>query len=258
MGSVAIAYSGGVDSALVLAAAHSVLGKNAVAVTADSASLARRELNTAGRLAEKLGADHRVLSTHEMASPDYTANPVNRCYHCKSELYSQLRRLADERGLKHLVNGTNLDDLGDHRPGLAAAREYGVLSPLCDAGMSKQDVRDLARQWGLPVWDKPAMPCLSSRIPYGDAITIEKLAMIERAEDYLVSLGFRQLRVRHLGESARIELLQDDLPRFYREKLFDGVRRHFREIGFTDVVVDPRGFQSGRLNEAIPSASGSQ
>ena len=254
MDSVAVAYSGGVDSALVLAVAHSVLNDNTLAVTGRSASLAQRELEAAMDFAEKLGVEHCVIDTEEVASPNYAANPVNRCYYCKSELYSQLQKVADQRGLKYIVNGTNVDDLGDHRPGLDSAREANVRSPLCEAGMTKQDVRDLARQLDLPVWDKPAMPCLSSRIPYEQAVTPEKLAMIEKAEDFLIALGFTQLRVRHYGESARIELPIEDLPRFYKDNLFEPVRKRFLEIGFKQVTVDPEGFRSGRLNEAVSAA----
>ena len=256
MGSVAVAYSGGVDSALVLAVAHSVLNGNTLAVTGRSASLAQRELESAKELAESLGVEHRVIDTEEVTSPDYAANPINRCYYCKSELYSQLQKVADQHHLKHIVNGTNVDDLGDHRPGLDSAREAGVRSPLCEAGFTKQDVRDLARQLELPVWDKPAMPCLSSRIPYEQAVTPEKLAMIEQAEDFLIALGFRQLRVRHYGESARIELPQEDLPRFYKENLFEPVHKRLLEIGFKQVTVDPEGFSSGRLNEAVATGIG--
>jgi uncharacterized protein len=255
MGSVAVAYSGGVDSALLLAVAHSVLNGRTLAVTGNSASLARRELEAATELAKKLGVEHRIIDTQEVASPDYAANPVNRCYYCKWELYSKLQKVADQHHLKHIVNGTNVDDLGDHRPGLDSAREANVRSPLCEAEFTKQDVRDLARQLRLPVWDKPAMPCLSSRIPYEQAVTPEKLAMIEQAEDFLIALGFTQMRVRHFGESARIELLPEDLPRFYKENLFEPVHKRMLEIGFKAVTVDPEGFRSGRLNEAL-SATG--
>ena len=253
MGSVAIAYSGGVDSALVLAVAHSVLNDNALAVTGKSASLAQRELEGATDLAKKLSVEHCVIDTQEVSSPNYAANPINRCYYCKSELYSQLIKLADQKNIKTIVNGTNVDDLGDHRPGLDSAREANVRSPLCEAGFTKQDVRDLARQLDLPVWDKPAMPCLSSRIPYEQSVTPEKLAMIEQAEDFLIALGFTQLRVRHFGESARIELPIEDLPRFYKDNLFEPVRQRFLEIGFKQVTVDPEGFRSGRLNEVMSS-----
>lgn len=254
MGSVAVAYSGGVDSALVLAVAHSVLNGKTLAVTGNSASLARREREAAIRLARKIGVEHQIIDTGEVALPEYAANPANRCYYCKSELYTQLRQVADQRQLKHLVNGTNVDDLGDHRPGRVSAREAGVRSPLCEAGFTKQEVRDLARRLGLPVWDKPAMPCLSSRIPYEQSITPEKLARVEQAEDFLISLGFKQLRVRHIEDSARIELPREDLPRFYKENLFEPVRKRFLEIGFQEVTVDPEGFRSGRLNESLPLA----
>jgi uncharacterized protein len=253
MESVAVAYSGGVDSALVLAVAHSVLMEKTLAVTGNSASLAQRERVAAAEFAASLGIEHLVINTEEVSSPNYAANPVNRCYYCKSELYSKLKKVVGQRNLKHIVNGTNVDDLGDHRPGLDSAREANVRSPLCEAGFTKQDVRDLARQLNLPVWGKPAMPCLSSRIPYEQAVTPEKLAMIEQAEDFLIALGFTQLRVRHYGESARIELPQEDLPRFYKENLFEPTHQRFQEIGFQQVTVDPEGFRSGRLNEAITS-----
>ena len=253
MDSVAVAYSGGVDSALVLAVAHSVLNGKTLAVTGNSASLAQRERAAATELAASLGVEHCIIDTEEVDSPDYAANPVNRCYYCKSELYSKLRAVADQRNLKTIVNGTNVDDLGDYRPGLVSAKEANVRSPLCEAGFTKQDVRDLARQLDLPVWDKPAMPCLSSRIPYEQPVTPEKLIMIEQAEDYLIAHGFTQLRVRHYGESARIELPSEDLTRFYKENLFEPTRQRFLEIGFSQVTVDPEGFRSGRLNETMTS-----
>jgi len=254
MDSVAVAYSGGVDSALVLAVAHSVLKEKVLAVTGNSASLAQRERIAAAEFAATLGVEHCIIDTEEVASPDYAANPVNRCYYCKSELYSKLQKVTEQRGLKFIVNGTNVDDLGDYRPGLESARESSVRSPLCDAGFTKQDVRDLARQLNLPVWDKPAMPCLSSRIPYEQAVTQEKLKMIEQAEDFLIALGFTQLRVRHYGDSARIELPSEDLPRFYRDNLFEPTHKQFLEIGFQQVTIDPEGFRSGRLNEAVVPA----
>jgi uncharacterized protein len=254
MESVAVAYSGGVDSALVLAVAHSVLRENVVAVTGNSASLAQREQVAAAEFADSLGVEHLIIDTEEVSSPDYAANPTNRCYYCKSELYSKLKEVADQHGMKTIVNGTNVNDLGDYRPGLESARKASVRSPLCEAGFTKQDVRDLARQLQLPVWDKPAMPCLSSRIPYEQAVTPEKLKMIEQAEDFLIALGFTQLRVRHYGESARIELPSGDLPRFYKENLFEPTLERFLEIGFQQVTVDPEGFRSGRLNETVVPA----
>ncbi|MEE9258734.1 MAG: ATP-dependent sacrificial sulfur transferase LarE [Nitrospinaceae bacterium] len=251
LGSALVAFSGGVDSALVLAVAREALGDKALAVTARSESLPQRELNAAGELARELGAEHLVIETEETLSPDYLKNPVNRCYHCKSELYSKLSKLAEEKNLSYVLNGVNRDDLGDHRPGIDAAHEAGVLSPLAETGFTKQDVRDLARQMGLPNWEKPAMACLSSRVPYGEPITAEKLSMIERAEDLLLSLGFTQLRVRHHGEVARIELPREDIPKFFTGSIPDTVETRFKKIGFRFVTVDIEGFRSGRMNEGI-------
>ncbi len=214
MGSAVVAFSGGVDSALVLAVAHAVLGDKALAVTACSDSVPRRELDEARKLAQTIGARHVVVQTGEMDSPDYRSNPVNRCYFCKSELYGKLRALADERGYAHIANGINADDVGDYRPGIEAAAEANVQSPLRDAGFAKADIRALSREMGLSTWEKPAMACLSSRIPYGQPVTPEKLAMIERAEDFLISLGFKQMRVRHQGGSGRIELPRQEIAAF--------------------------------------------
>ncbi len=249
--SVVVAFSGGVDSTLVLAAAKAVLGDNTLAVTARSPSVAARELAVSERLAREIGAAHRIIDTEEMADANYRANPADRCYYCKSELYGKLLAVAREHGFAYVVNGINLDDLGDHRPGIGAAKEAGVVSPLAEAGLCKQEVRQLAKRYALSNWDKPAMPCLSSRVPYGDAISAEKLKMIERAEDVLLALDFRQLRVRHLGDVARIELEADAIPRFQADGIAETVRRRFREIGFRDFILDPEGFRSGRLNEAL-------
>lgn len=250
--SVVVAFSGGVDSALVLAVSLAVLGKkNTLAVTAQSESLADRELEAAKKLAEGMGACHLILRTNEMDSPQYRSNPTNRCYHCKSELYSKLSVLAKERNIAHIVNGINQDDLGDHRPGIVAAKEFGVASPLAQSGFDKKDVRELSRQIGLAVWEKPAQPCLSSRIPYGEPVSPEKLAMIEQAEDLLLSLGFVELRVRHHGDIARIELNTNDLPRALTEPMSSTIREQFKRIGFKYVTLDMEGFRSGRLNEGI-------
>ena len=251
LGSALVAFSGGVDSTLVLAVAHSVLGKNVLAVTAQSESLPQRELEQAARLARTLGVDHKIIATYEASSPDYLKNPVNRCYFCKSELYDKLSSVASEHKLAHILNGVNKDDLGDHRPGIFAGKEAGVLSPLADAGFNKQDVRDLAKKMGLPNWKKPAMACLSSRVPYGEAITMEKLAVIEQAEGFLYSLGFNQLRVRHHGDIARIELPQKDISRFMEKSVTDRVQQEFKKIGFKFIAVDIEGFRSGRMNESI-------
>ena len=251
LGSVLVAFSGGVDSALVLAVARSVLGDDVLAVTAQSPSLPERELASAVEFAKRVGAEHLVVNTAEMSLAQYTQNSSDRCYHCKSELYGKLQEIAGERKLLRIVNGTNLDDLGDHRPGLGAAREANVVSPLVDAGFAKQDVRDLARKLGLSIWDKPAMACLSSRIPYGQPVTEKKLAMVEQAEDLLLSMGFKQLRVRHHGDIARIELSKDDIARFFANGLADSVQKKFSQIGFNYTAVDIAGYKTGRLNETL-------
>ena len=250
--SVVVAFSGGVDSSLVLAMSLSSLGrKNTLAVTAQSESLAERELVAAKKLAESLGAEHLILRTNEMDSPEYRANPINRCYHCKSELYAKLSAIARERNIAHIVNGINRDDLGDHRPGIVAAKEFGVVSPLAQADFNKNDIRELSRQIGLPNWEKPAMPCLSSRVPYGEPVSPEKLSMIERAEDLLLSLGFTELRVRHHGDIARIELKKNDMPRILQESVAAVIQERFKQIGFKFVALDLEGFRSGRLNEGL-------
>lgn len=250
LGRVVVAFSGGVDSTLVLAMSLKTLGKdNVLAVTAQSESLAERELLGAQKVAAEIGVEHLILRTQEMASPRYRENPINRCYYCKSELYSKLAAIAEQRNFTHMVNGINQDDLGDHRPGIGAAKEFGVLSPLSEAGFNKNDVREHSRQLGLTTSEKPAMPCLSSRVPYGESISPEKLLMIEQAEDLLLSLGFTQLRVRHHGELARIELLKEEMPRFLTDSLAESVQERFKQIGFKYVTLDLEGFRSGRLNE---------
>jgi uncharacterized protein len=254
-GSLIVAFSGGVDSALVLAEARTVLGDRVLAVTAESASVPQRELESARELAEQIGVQHLVLPTHEIENPDYAANPTNRCYHCKTELYSRLRAVADERGYRQIANGVNLDDLGDHRPGLVAATEAGILSPLKDAGFTKNDIRALSRHLQLPTAEKPAMACLSSRIPYGQAVTPEKLAMIEKAEDFLLALGFRQVRVRHHGDLARIELPEAEIAEIFTANAQRRIHQHFREIGFQFVTVDLAGYRTGSFNEGLPRTS---
>jgi len=249
-GSLLVAYSGGVDSALVLRVANEVLGARAIGVTADSPSVSRRELDGARRIAAAIGARHLILSTDEVDDPHYAANPGNRCYFCKRELYGRLAGLARSEGIRRVANGTNLDDLGDHRPGLLAADELEVVSPLRDAGMTKSDVRAAARRLELEVWDKPASPCLASRIPYGTAVTRARLSAVELAEERLRELGLRQVRVRHFGATARIEVPDDELERVRRH--IDALRRPFAEIGFVELELAE--FRSGALNSALDGA----
>ncbi|RME41904.1 MAG: ATP-dependent sacrificial sulfur transferase LarE [Planctomycetota bacterium] len=252
--SVAVAFSGGVDSAFVLKAAVDTLGPDrVVAVTGDSPSLARSELQQARSLAERIGVEHVVLATDEIHDPDYAANPADRCYHCKTILYTHMERFIEERGIAVIINGTNADDLGDYRPGLRAAGEHRVRAPIAEAGLSKAEVRELSRRMGLPTFDKPAAPCLSSRVPYGEPITPEKLRMIEAGEAFLrETLGLRICRVRHHGAMARIEVPVEDLAVLVEPAAAARVDAHFRSLGFRYVTVDLRGFRSGSLNEVIP------
>jgi len=252
MDSALVAFSGGVDSTLVLALAHEVLGEKALAVTAQSASMPDREMKACHQLAKEIGVKHLVVKTEEMSNPNYRANPANRCYHCKTELYSSLKKVAQQENILNILNGTNTDDLGDYRPGLDSAREQGVRSPLVEAEFNKQEVRELSRKMELSVWDKPAMACLSSRIPYGQPVTEEKLAMIEQAEDVLLSLGFEQIRVRHHGDLARIELGKNEMPHYLNnEKIQKIVQEKFKALGFLTVVLDPEGYRMGSLNSAL-------
>lgn len=246
-GSLIVAYSGGVDSALVVKVARDVLGARCLAVTANSPSVPRRELEEARRIAKSIGVRHEIIATGELENPNYIANPANRCYFCKSELYSSLSAIAKREGIRFVANGTNLDDLGDYRPGLQAANEYQIISPLKEAGVTKADVRELAQKLGLEIWDKPASPCLSSRVPYGSEVTPEKLAMIERAEDYLRSFGIRELRVRHFGKKARIETNAFDSP-VVRQNL-GLIEEKFKQIGFEEIELAE--FRSGTLNEIL-------
>ena len=245
-GSVLVAYSGGVDSALVMAMAHQELGDQALACIGVSPSLPTREMRDAIRLAETLAVPYRLVDTGEHLDPNYAANPANRCYFCKSALHDRLHDIASREGWQTVVDGANASDVGDIRPGMSAARAPGVRSPLLEAGITKPEVRELARQLGLPIWDKPAMACLSSRVPHGTPITPELLRQIEEAEDALVALGFRQFRVRHHGDVARIELPAEDMTRAVecRAAIVAGVRA----AGYRFVALDLAGFRSGSLN----------
>jgi uncharacterized protein len=252
-GSVAVAFSGGIDSTLVAQAARFALGNRAVAVTADSPSVARSELADARRLAEQIGIQHRIVSTDEFADPDYIRNDGSRCYFCKSELYSRIESLLPELGVAVVCSGANLDDQGDYRPGLKAAAEHAVRHPLQEALFTKADVRALARAWGLPTWDKPASPCLSSRLAPGVEVTIERTGRVEAAEAYLRELGLRDCRVRlHEGELARIEVSGENLAKLADAAVREGLVRRLKQVGFRFVTLDLEGFRSGSLNTLVP------
>lgn len=251
--SVAVAFSAGVDSTFVLKVAIDTLGpKNVVAVTGRSDSLARAEFKEACKLADAVGAEHVILDTDEFENPDYTANPADRCYHCKTALYTRLKGFIAERGIKASVSGNNADDLGDFRPGLQAADEQQVRSPVAEAGLTKDDVRELSKRLGLPTHDKPASPCLASRVPYGEEITPEKLHMIELAEAFLrEEMDIRECRVRHHGSLARIEVPPVFIKTLAEPENAARIERHFRSLGYTYVALDLRGFRSGSMNEVI-------
>ena len=252
LGRVIVAFSGGVDSSLVAYVAAETLGEDALAVTSGSKSLKRSDLALAGELAEKWGMRHRIIVTDEVLKPEYRANPVNRCFHCKTSLYEALEQIAADEGYDHVLNGTNTDDLGDHRPGLIAARNYDVVSPLVDAGFAKRDIRALAGSLGLENAQKPQAACLSSRFPYGSHITEARLAQVEAAEDALAELGFSQFRVRHHEEVARIELVAGELPRAL--ELREAIQERVKATGYRFVAIDLGGFRSGSLNEGLIEA----
>jgi len=240
-----VALSAGVDSSLVAALAHRALGNRVVAVTAVSESLAPGEIEIAKKTARRIGIRHIIVTTDEVHNVSYKANPLNRCYYCKDTLYRELRRQADNSRLETILDGTQLDDFGDIRPGFLAAKEAGVRSPLAEAGFSKKDVRETARLLGLEVWDKPAMPCLSSRIPHGEEITIQKLSQVGQAESIVRRLsGARDIRVRHHGKVAAIEVTQDELPLFHQDGLMNLVEKELQLIGFTSLTLGPRKYPS--------------
>lgn len=248
-----IAYSGGVDSALVAKVACDVLGDRAIAVTAVSPSLLPEELEEATIQATEIGIAHKVVQTHEMDNPNYRANPVNRCYFCKSELHDTLKPLAQELGYPYVVDGVNADDLHDYRPGIAAAKERGARSPLAELGITKAQVRQISQHLGLSWWDKPAQPCLSSRFPYGEEITIAKLQRVGRAEVYLRRLGFGNLRVRSEGDTAKIELPSESIKDFVMANDLQAIVAAFQGYGFLYVTLDLEGYRSGKLNQVLMS-----
>jgi uncharacterized protein len=252
MGGVLVAFSGGVDSSFLLKVAADELGAQAVALTTRSPTAVEDDYELAVQLARALGVPHVVVDADELSIPGYAANPTNRCYFCKDNLYEVCAAEAARRGIAFIVDGANVDDLADYRPGLTAATEHGVRHPLVEAGLSKQDVRDLSRALGLPTWDKPSSPCLSSRFPYGTAITREGLDRVARGEQLLRRLGFAECRVRYHEPIARIEVPPADLPRLVEPAVRDAVVRELRDLGFLFVTVDLQGFRSGSLNTGLP------
>ena len=255
MGSVVVAFSGGVDSSYVAYVATEVLAARALCVTGESASLAGRERDHVEELAKRFGFRHEIIRTEELNDPRYTANAPNRCYFCKTELYGKLAPLAKERRVAFVVDGSTTDDLGDYRPGRAAANEQGVRSPLIEVGMSKQEVRELSRRAGLPTWDKPASPCLSSRIAYGTPVTIERLSTVERGEEIMRSLGFREFRVRHHDELVRLEIAPSEIDSALRREIVDELAGKFRALGFRYVTLDLHGYRTGAMNEVLKAVN---
>jgi pyridinium-3,5-biscarboxylic acid mononucleotide sulfurtransferase len=249
-----VAFSAGVDSTFLLKAAHMAVGERAIALTANSPSAPPGEINAARDFALGLGCRHIVLDSNELANPSFAQNPVNRCFFCKDELYRICRAEADKLGLETIVDGTNLDDLQDHRPGLKAANEWGVRHPLVEAEMTKADIRRYSRELDLPTWDKPSSPCLSSRFPYGTSINLERLNQIGSCEHFMKELRFREFRVRYHGDLARIEVAQSEIDRLFEKPIRDAIVKKFKELGFRFVSLDLQGFRSGSLNEGLAKA----
>lgn len=251
MGSVVVAFSGGVDSSYVACVATSVLGANALCVTGRSKSLAQHDFDDVLRLARDFRFNHQIMQTDELSNPQYQANTARRCYFCKSELYSKLKPIAEAAGIPFIVDGSTTDDLGDYRPGRVAAAEHSTRSPLIEIGMSKSEVRILSRRAGLPTWDKPASPCLSSRIAYGTAVTIERLSDVERGEAIMRRMGFREFRVRHHDGLVRLEISPAELERALSREVVDELAHRFRELGFQYVTLDLHGYRTGSMNEVL-------
>jgi len=249
--SVIVAYSGGVDSSYVAYVANEELGSRAVCITGQSASLPAYQRAEIDRVVEKFGFQHELIDTQELENPSYRANDANRCFFCKDELYSKLESVARTRGIKSIVDGSTVDDLGDFRPGRQAAAQHAVRSPLIEVGLSKSEVRELSQKATLPTWDKPASPCLSSRIAYGTTVTIERLSKVDRGEEILREFGFREFRVRHHDQLVRLEIAQSEMDRVLQKDLLDDLAKRFRELGFKYVTLDLEGFRSGSMNEVL-------
>ena len=250
--SVIVAYSGGVDSSYVAYIANAELGPRAVCITGQSASLPAYQRAEIDRVVEKFGFQHEVIQTEELDNPGYSANNPDRCFFCKDELYTKLESVARGRGIQNIVDGSTVDDLGDYRPGRRAATQHAVRSPLIEVGLSKNEVRELSRRVTLPTWDKPASPCLSSRIAYGTTVTIERLSKVDRGEEILREFGFREFRVRHHDQLVRLEIAQAEMDRVMSKEVFQKLAARFRELGFKYVTLDLEGFRSGSMNEVLP------
>ena len=251
LGRVMVAYSGGTDSAYLAWAAHRVLGRNALAITADSASIPESHKHDAEQFAGECGFRHEFIQTDEFENPDYVKNDPNRCFHCKDELFTKLEELGRKRGIEHIVYGVNVDDLGDYRPGQKAAKLHQVKAPLVEAGLTKAEIRELSRVAGLSTWDRPAAACLSSRIPYGTPVTPENVKTVERGEEQIQALGFRQFRVRIHGELVRIEIAKDELPKALTPEMALAFTRIFKALGFHYVTIDLEGYRQGSLNAVL-------
>jgi uncharacterized protein len=252
LGSVIVAYSGGVDSSYVAYIANAELGPRAICITGQSASLPSYQQAETDRVVAQFGFHHEIIQTEELENPSYRANNADRCYFCKDELYGKLEAIAASRGIECIVDGSTTDDLGDYRPGRKAATQHAVRSPLIEVGMSKNEVRELSRRAGLPTWDKPASPCLSSRIAYGTAVTIERLSKVDRGEEILREFGFKEFRVRHHDTLVRLEIAPAELDRALGKEVIEQLAKRFRELGFKYVTLDLEGFRSGSMNEVLP------
>jgi len=252
LGSVIVAYSGGVDSSYVAYIANAELGPRAVCITGQSASLPAYQRDEIDRVVKEFGFHHEIIHTEELENPGYRANNADRCFFCKDELYTKLESIARSRNIEHIVDGSTVDDLNDYRPGRQAATQHAVRSPLIEVGLSKSEVRELSHRVGLPTWDKPASPCLSSRIAYGTTVTIERLSKVDRGEEILREFGFREFRVRHHDQLVRLEIAQSEMDRVLRKDVVDQLAARFRELGFKYVTLDLLGFRSGSMNEVLP------